>query len=81
MALTQGQILEQISLLLDAGDMEALEKFMVENFKDLPEMVQGDMLLSYLKQSVSEREADVKIAQLQETILDALDSLQDENKE
>lgn len=72
---TIDEIRERIDQLVDAGDEKALAAYVLEHFEDLPEDVQGTTLLTYFQEALEMRAADVKIADMQEKALEALEAL------
>lgn len=73
------QLQAEIDKLVQADDVQGLERFLFEHFKDLPEEAQGSMLLSALQDAIANRAADAKIAELQEKSLAALENIKDEH--
>ncbi|KKW19302.1 MAG: hypothetical protein UY63_C0017G0079 [Parcubacteria group bacterium GW2011_GWA2_51_10] len=63
---------KELDLLIDAGDLNAVEDFMVEHFKEMPREMQGRLLTNWFSESV-EREQNKR--KLQEEGLVALEKL------
>lgn len=62
------RIKEQVLALLKNGDEKALEKFLVQNFKNLPDEVQGKLLVGWFNDAARKMT-------LQEKALAALEEL------
>jgi hypothetical protein len=73
--MTKEELLKEMERLFEAGDEKALEAFAIEHFKELPEDVQGKLLLSFYTQTVGASGGDSSVAQVQKEGMDALKKL------
>ncbi len=76
MTMSNEELREHIDRLIDKGDRAAMEKFALDNFTELPESMQKDVLLAFYEEAL-EKEADKStIVKLQVQGLDALGKLE-----
>ncbi len=74
--MTREETLAKIDELIASGaDEKALERFVIDHFKELPEDIQGKVLLSFYSESIAQEADEARIAKLQEEGVDALDKL------
>lgn len=75
--MTKEELLNKIDALINAGDEKAIEAFLLEHFKELPEDAQGTMLLSYVEKALAEQSGDAKIAELQDAAIEAIEAMRE----
>lgn len=69
---TRDELLHDMEALIEAGDTQAVEQYVVEHFKDLPKEVQGEVLMQFFSEAVA---SEAGVAQIQERGLEALEAL------
>ncbi len=75
MTMTQQQLMAEIDKLVDAGDEKAVERFMIDHYQELPEEVQGKLLLGFYAESLQKEADEARIMELQEQGVELLDAL------
>jgi len=79
--MTQEQLLTEMEGLLEAGDTKALETYVLEHFTELPEDVQGKVLLGFYSEALENEAGTAQIAGIQREGLQALEDLESMKKE
>ena len=62
--------------LLEAGDMKALEAYTLEHFTELPEDVQGKVLMGFYRETLEKQAGEAQIMQLQKQGIDAIEKIE-----
>ncbi len=75
MTMTHEQLLAEIDKLADAGDEKALERFMIDHYEELPEEVQGKLLLGFYTESLQKEADEARVVELQKKGVEVLDAL------
>jgi hypothetical protein len=76
MNMTKDELLKEMEHVLETQGEQALEKFTLEHFTELPEDVQGKVLLGYYSQAIEKEAGEAAIAELQKEGLEALEELE-----
>lgn len=63
---------KEIEKLLDAGDEQRLREYLTEHFEDLPEEVQGKVLLAFYSEAIEKQAGDVAIEKIQKEGMEAM---------
>ena len=74
--MTKDELLKEMERILETEGEQALEKFTLEHFAELPEDVQGKVLMGYYREELDKQEGEAVIAKLQEEGLGALEELE-----
>lgn len=72
---------EQVDKLIDAEDLPGVERYLIDHFNELPENLQGKLLVGWFEESAEKERGKVAIAKLQEEGLAALDKLEEIKQE
>ena len=71
----QDKLKKQIEQLIERGDQKALETFVLEHFTELPEDIQGKVLLSLYTDAVEKEVSNGKVTELQKQGLEAIEHI------
>ena len=75
------EILENARKLAADGDMKGAQDFLVAHFKELPEEVQGDLLIEFIKDAGSANKMQNAAADLREAAADLVEATEKAEKE
>ena len=75
MAIDTDTLKAELVRLMEAGDEKALERFALDHFTEFPKDVQGDILLSFVSETLEKQAGQTKIADLQKRGIEALEKL------
>jgi len=70
--MTTQELLIEAERIAETGDMKVLERFMLDRFEELPEDVQGQLLLNMYAEAIEGEAGKVAVSQLQIEGMDAL---------
>ncbi|HVU75788.1 MAG TPA: hypothetical protein VHD38_03065 [Candidatus Paceibacterota bacterium] len=79
--MTQQELLAQMESLVEKNDNEALERFVIDHFSDLPRETQGVIAAEFLTQALEREHADSAIVDLQAEGMEALRALKRSGQE
>ena len=74
-------ILETYRKMVADGDPKAAQQFLVDHFKELPEELQGDLLIEFLKDAASENRLENMAAEAGDLAMKILDRIEEAEKE
>jgi len=75
--ITKDELRAQIDRLLETGDEKSLERFVLDNFTELPEDVQKEALFAFYADALEKEAGGVNITKLQAEGLAAMEKLED----
>jgi hypothetical protein len=73
---TTEELQAEMERLLKAGDAKALEAYTLKHFTELPEEVQGKVLMGFFTEALETQAGEAQIAQLQRQGLDAIEKIE-----
>lgn len=76
MTMTAQETRAEIDRLAEARDESALRDFFVQNFKNLPEQTQENVLFAFFEEALEKSSGDAEILRIQEEGLHAVDELE-----
>ncbi len=71
--MTNTELLEQMESALESGGEAALERYLIDNFENLPKDIQGKVLVSFMRETV---EGDDAILEIQEKGIAAIQAIE-----
>jgi hypothetical protein len=66
----------ELGRVMETGDDAALEKFLIDHFKEFPRDIQGSILLEFYTDALEKRAGEHTIARVQEVALKLLKHLE-----
>lgn len=75
MAISTDTLKAELARLIEAGDEKALEAFALEHFTEFPKDVQGDILLSFVSETLEKQAGQAQTSDLQQRGIAALEKL------
>jgi hypothetical protein len=75
------ELLESYRKLVADGDAKGAQEFLTAHFKELPEELQGDLLIEMLKDAASENKLENIAAETSDLAMKMLDRVEEAEKE
>ncbi len=76
--MTDEQLLKQMEATLENGGEEALERYVIDHFEELPKDIQGQVLTQFMRETVEGSQAVTRVQEEGMAALDAIAALKAE---